>query len=79
MKYSSKFIKVSDPYCNSSSDTVLHLRSTSNVKLTTSGLIFKAFATSTFVNCYVGTTLVTQENITTLLGSGASNIIVNNK
>ena len=36
-------------------------------------------ATSTFVNCYVGATLVTQENITTLLGSGASNVIVNNK
>ena len=36
-------------------------------------------ATSTFVNCYVGTTLITQENVTTLLGSSADKIVVNNK
>jgi hypothetical protein len=36
-------------------------------------------AISTFVNCYVGTTLITQENVTTLLGSSADKIVVNNK
>ena len=35
-------------------------------------------ATSTFVNCYVGNTLITQENVTALLGSSASNIVVHN-
>ena len=33
----------------------------------------------TFVNCYVGNTLITQENVAELLGSGASSIIVSNK
>ncbi len=35
-------------------------------------------AVSTFVNCYVNGQLVTSENVTLLLGSSASNIIVNN-
>jgi hypothetical protein len=34
--------------------------------------------TSTFVNCYVGDTLITAENITSLLGSGAANAVVSN-
>ena len=36
-------------------------------------------ATSTFVDCYVGDTLVTQDNVATLLGASAANISVKNR
>ena len=36
-------------------------------------------ATSIFVNCYKGKTLITDANKVELLGSGAANIIINNK
>ncbi|MBO4940421.1 MAG: hypothetical protein J6D30_05335 [Clostridia bacterium] len=35
--------------------------------------------TNTFVNCYVGDTLVTQDNVATLLGGDAANILVKNR
>ena len=35
-------------------------------------------ATSTFVNCYYGDILITQENVATLLGASAANVIVVN-
>lgn len=34
--------------------------------------------TSTFVNCYVGETLITADNVVSLLGNDASNIVVKN-
>ena len=34
--------------------------------------------TVTLKNCYVGDTLITAENITSLLGSGAKNAVVSN-
>lgn len=33
-------------------------------------------ATNTFINCYYGTTLITQDNVAELLGSNAANIVV---
>ena len=35
--------------------------------------------TSTFINCYYGDQLITQSNVASLLGSSASQVVVNNK
>ena len=34
---------------------------------------------STFINCYYGDQLITQSNVASLLGSSASQVVVNNK
>ena len=35
-------------------------------------------STSTFINCYYGDQLITSSNVSTLLGSSASQVVVNN-
>ena len=54
--------------------------STPSVSVFEEGFEFDATcATSTFVNCYYGNILITQENVATLLGASAANVIVANK